>query len=44
MPRRWRGLLSLAVVALTLRHILASGPPVETLPAEPSGVEGPTQW
>ena len=38
------GLLSLAVVALTLRHILASGPPVEMLPAEPSGVEGPTQW
>jgi hypothetical protein len=38
------GLLSLAVVGLTLRHILASGAPAATLPAQPSGFEGPTQW
>ncbi|MFL5308834.1 MAG: M50 family metallopeptidase [Myxococcales bacterium] len=38
------GLVSLGVVALTLRHILVSGPPVEALPAGPSGVQGGTQW
>jgi hypothetical protein len=38
------GLLSLGVVALTLRHILASGPPLDAVPGESAGVEGPTQW
>ncbi|HEX9605412.1 MAG TPA: M50 family metallopeptidase [Myxococcales bacterium] len=36
------GLLSLGLVALTLRHILASGPP-DALPTEPSGASAQSQ-
>ena len=44
------GLLSLGLVALTLRHILAAGPPVQESPPQPPGFEGSsatssrTQW
>ena len=38
------GILSLAVVALTLRRILASGPPVETVSPTNAEATGPTQW
>jgi Peptidase M50B-like len=38
------GLLSLALVGLTLRHILSSGPPVErAAPANPAAA-GPPEW
>jgi len=38
------GILSLALVALTLRRILASGPPVETVSPTNAEATGPTQW
>src|SRR5438445_8136633 len=38
------GILSLALVVLTLRRILASGPPVETVSPTNAEATGPTQW
>jgi Peptidase M50B-like len=44
------GLLSLGLVALTLRHLLSAGPPVQDSAAQPPGFEGSsatssrTQW